>query len=62
MFDFRFNTPIPSLNQGSGKHFYASALRAIDFSHDFTPKNDLFRKKFFSKSSRKLDSPFKLRP
>jgi hypothetical protein len=30
----------------SGKHFYASAMRAIDFSHDLTPKNDLFRKIF----------------
>ena len=24
---------------GSGKHFQFSAMRAIDFSHDFTPKN-----------------------
>ena len=32
---------------GSGKHFHASAMRAIDFSHDFTPKNDLFRKNLF---------------
>jgi hypothetical protein len=32
---------------GSGKHFHASAMCAIDFSHDFTPRNDLFRKNFF---------------
>ena len=32
---------------GSGKLFRASAMRTIDFSHDFTPKNDLVRK-FFS--------------
>ena len=24
----------------SGEHFHASAVRAIDFLHDFTPKND----------------------
>jgi hypothetical protein len=31
---------------GSRKHFRASAMRAIDVSHDFTPKNDLFKKNF----------------
>jgi hypothetical protein len=32
---------------GSGKHFHALAMRAIDISHDFTPKNDLFEQIFF---------------
>jgi hypothetical protein len=31
---------------GPGKHFHASAMHAINFSNDFTPKNDLFRKNF----------------
>jgi hypothetical protein len=55
MFDFRFKTPIPS-ESGSGSRFHASAVRAIDFSHDFTLKNGLFRKEFF----RKLDPLFKV--
>jgi hypothetical protein len=35
---------VASLNQGS---FFTLRRCAIDFSHDFTPKNELFRNKFF---------------
>ena len=35
-------------------------MRAIDFSHDFIPKNDLFRKKiFFREVVAKWTPPFK---
>jgi len=34
---------------GSGKHFQFSAMCAIDFSHDFTPKNDFLEEKFSKK-------------
>src|SRR5687768_11458691 len=46
MFDFRFNTPTPFPESGSRKRFHILAVRAIDFSHKITPKNDHFRKKF----------------
>ena len=47
MFDFRFNTPTPFPESGSRMRFHILAVRAIDFSHKITPKNDHFRKKFF---------------
>jgi hypothetical protein len=50
-FDFRFNTHIYFPESGSRKHFYASGMRAIDFSHKITPRNVIFLKnveKFFS--------------
>jgi hypothetical protein len=37
MLDFRFNTHSYFPESGSRKHFHASGMRAIDFSHDFTP-------------------------
>jgi hypothetical protein len=36
-FDFHFNTHIYFPESGSRKHFQALRMRAIDFSHDFTP-------------------------
>ena len=36
---FRFKTDF-SLNQGQGSIFTLMGMREIDFSHDFTPKND----------------------
>ena len=36
-FDIRFNTHIYFPESGSRKHVYVSGMRAIDFSHDFTP-------------------------
>ena len=51
IFDFRFNTHIYFPESGSRKHFYASGMRAIDFSHKITPRNVIFLKnveKFFS--------------
>ena len=54
MFDFRSNTPIPFPESGSRKHFHASGMRGIDFSHKITPKNVfftiIFRKKIFRRS------------
>ena len=46
MFDFRFNTPTIFPESGSRKHFHASGVRAIDFSH-FLPLEPPFQKKFF---------------
>ena len=43
-FDFRFNTHIYFPESGSRKHFHASGMRAIDFSHDFTPNSVIFVK------------------
>ena len=31
---------------GSGKHFQASGMRAIDFLHEITPRNMILREKF----------------
>ena len=52
MFDFRFNTPTPSPESGSGKHFQDSGMRGIDFSHKITPRKviiEKFKKNLFSK-------------
>jgi hypothetical protein len=38
MFDFRFNTLTPFPESGSRKHFHASRVRAIDFSHKIIPR------------------------
>ena len=46
MFDFRFNTPTPFPESRSRKHFHASAMRGIDFSHKITPRNMILREKF----------------
>src|SRR5688572_11803638 len=57
MFDFRFNTPTPFPESGSGKHFQDSGMRGIDFSHKITPIKVIFfknlRKKFFLKNDLK---------
>jgi hypothetical protein len=37
MLDFRFNTQSYFPESGSRKHFHAPGMRAMDFSHDFTP-------------------------
>src|SRR6185312_5842245 len=42
MLDFHFNTHIYFPESGSRKHFHASGMRAIDFSHDFTPNRVIF--------------------
>jgi hypothetical protein len=47
MFDFCFNTPTTFPESGSRKHFHASEIRAIDFSHDFTPIQAILAKNFF---------------
>ena len=39
MFDFRFNTPIPFLNQGQG-----SVFKAINSPHKFTPRGSFVKK------------------
>src|ERR1700758_2121124 len=59
MFDFRFNTPTPFPESGSGKHFQDSGMRGIDFSHKITPikviLKQILRKKFFRKMTSKID-------
>ena len=57
MFDFRFNTPTPSPESGSGKHFQDSGMRGIDFSHKITPIKIFFfkfEKKIFQKMTSKI--------
>jgi hypothetical protein len=46
MLDFRFNTHSYFPESGSRKHFQASEMRAIDSSHEITPKNMILREKF----------------
>jgi hypothetical protein len=43
-FDFRFDTHTYFPESGSRKHFQAYGMRAIDFSHDFTPNRVVFVK------------------
>ena len=59
MFDFRFNIPTPFSESGSRKRFHNSAVRAIDFSHKITPKNDHFRKIFVWKEPYFAPPPFR---
>ena len=47
MFDFCFNTPTIFPESGSRKHFHASGVRAIDFSHFFTPRTAISKKNFY---------------
>jgi hypothetical protein len=58
MFDFRFNTPTPFSESGSGKHFQDSGMRGIDFSHKITPIKVIFKKIseqiFFRKMTSKI--------
>src|SRR6185437_8369344 len=49
MFDSRFNTPTIFPESGSRKHFHASGVRAIDFSHFFTPRTAISKKFFFGR-------------
>jgi hypothetical protein len=46
MLDFRFNTHSYFPESGSRKRFQASRMRAIDFSHEITPRNMILREKF----------------
>ena len=48
MLYFRFNTLTPFPESGSRKHFHASGMRGIDFSHKITPRNMFFQQKNFS--------------
>src|SRR6478752_5569539 len=46
MLNFRFNTHSYFPESGSGKHFQASEMRAIDSPHEITPRNMILREKF----------------
>src|SRR4051812_19800236 len=59
MFDFRFNIPTIFPESGSRKHFHASGVRAIYFSHFFTPRNAISKKFFWSRSDPKVVPPLK---
>ena len=55
LFDFCFNTYSYFPESESSKHFHASRMHAIDFSHDFTPTRVIFVKiNFFSRSGCKV--------
>jgi hypothetical protein len=55
--NFLFKTPIFP-ESGSGKHFQASGMRAIDSPHKITPRESIFREKskFFDFAS--INTPF----
>ena len=46
MLDFRFNTHSYFPESGSRKRFQGSGMRAIDLSHEITPRNMILREKF----------------
>ena len=58
--DFRFNRHSYFAESGSRKHFYASGMRAIDFSHDVTPYIGCFGKKISIENDLLSDPFFKI--
>jgi hypothetical protein len=53
---FRFGDLFLVNNAKFGRRL--AGMRAIDFLHDFTPKNDLFKKRIFLRDDHKLDPSF----